>query len=128
MQFIFGFKKICTRDYPSTVHCSKLKPPQLSKDFLLSVGGVPTKATKSNERNTAKKEKKKKAHLSCWRVWCCCLCLNPLSPAASPVIKAPPNLKHGRSLGKLALSRRLGNGFISNCNNKAVSGKSQPPL
>lgn len=31
-------------------------------------------------------------------MWCCCLCLNPLSPAASPVIRAPPNLKHGRSL------------------------------
>lgn len=42
--------------------------PQLSKDFLLSVGGIPTKAIELNKRNTAKTKQNKKAHLSGWRV------------------------------------------------------------
>lgn len=43
MQFIFGFKKICTRDYPSTVHCSKLEPPNLAKISSLAWGEFPQK-------------------------------------------------------------------------------------
>lgn len=87
--FIFGFKKICTRDYPSsssTVHCSKLEPPKLSKDFLLTVGRPPQKH--SNHKNTQRSE----------GVMLPPVCLIPSCPPAEPsakVIRAPPHREHG---------------------------------
>lgn len=49
--FIFGFKKIRTRDYPSsTVHCSKLEPPNWVKIFSL-VWGIPHKRMKKTSQS-----------------------------------------------------------------------------
>lgn len=49
--FIFGFKKICTRDSPSsTVHCSKLEPPNWVRIFS-SAWGVLHKSIKEKKKS-----------------------------------------------------------------------------